>query len=377
MHEIERVRVDDVLPRSDESHCQRAVYEARSLVLFKAGKRWNEARNVCAQGNGYLATADKYTMSILLQTKNNGVISMWDNVWIGLHTADPVYNMLSAKGFVWEDCQMLGDWTNWQADQPSNRYNNCIPIDVINQDSFPSNHCDSLTTQGPDTTSRLSQRTTVVTRTSGSPGTDVTLRESTGTSTLSTRDGTRTVTNIPTTERTQDVTNVPTTEGTQAVTNIPTTDGTQAVTNVPTTEGTQAVTNVPTRQGTQDVTNIPTREGTQDVTNVKTTEGTQGVTTTTIGAQTTTTLTTTVGGQWGQTSIATVLSTESKTLIHQHQRTVGCQAGGDQEAVLEQEQPVVMETEERKCEGQPRLCSNCRPHRSCLPRGRRFLDRPL
>ncbi|XP_025116158.1 integumentary mucin A.1-like [Pomacea canaliculata] len=187
-----------------------------------------------------------------------------------------------------------------------------IPIDVINQDSFPSNHCDSLTTQGPDTTSRLSQRTTVVTRTSGSPGTDVTLRESTGTSTLSTRDGTRTVTNIPTTERTQDVTNVPTTEGTQAVTNIPTTDGTQAVTNVPTTEGTQAVTNVPTRQGTQDVTNIPTREGTQDVTNVKTTEGTQGVTTTTIGAQTTTTLTTTVGGQWGQTSIATVLSTESK-----------------------------------------------------------------
>lgn len=36
-----------------------------------------------------------------------------------------------------------------------------------------------------------------------------------------------------------------------------------------------------------------------------------------------------------------------------------------------------METEERKCEGQPRLCSNCRPHRSCLPRGRRFLDCPL
>ncbi|XP_025115070.1 uncharacterized protein LOC112576665 [Pomacea canaliculata] len=109
--------------------CTGAVYEARSLVLFKAGKRWNEARNVCAQGNGYLATADKYTMSILLQTKNNGVISMWDNVWIGLHTADPVYNMLSAKGFVWEDCQMLGDWTNWQADQPSNRYNNwCVRL---------------------------------------------------------------------------------------------------------------------------------------------------------------------------------------------------------------------------------------------------------
>ncbi|KAK7463995.1 hypothetical protein BaRGS_00037993, partial [Batillaria attramentaria] len=109
------------------------IIPKQRFIKFTAGQGWNNAKAVCANNGGHLATVDSYSTSYLRRAFAENTFLNNDNTWIGLHDAEPEFNSLGANGFVWDTCIPLspGAWTNWAQDEPAQRYNNwCVRMSL-------------------------------------------------------------------------------------------------------------------------------------------------------------------------------------------------------------------------------------------------------